>query len=77
MILFSFPRAGDGAYSSQRRVSSIGTWYPPPSYRGSPEAPRPRVQDGLGRRQSWSFSGHVSLTSASVRTQRRATVWGG
>lgn len=68
MILFSFPRAGDGAYSSQRRVPSNGSWYPPPSFRGGPEAPRPQRQDGLGRKQSWSFSGQVSLTSASGHT---------
>lgn len=31
MILFSFPRAGDGAYSSQLKVPSLvpGTHHPP------------------------------------------------
>lgn len=76
MILFSFPRAGDGAYSSQLKVPFIGSWYPPPSYRGGPKAPRPRRQDGLGRRQSWSFLGCVSLLSLCPHTGH-ATVRGG
>lgn len=39
---------------------ALGTHHPPLE-----EAWR---QDGLGRKQSWSFSGHVSLTLVSVHT---------
>lgn len=36
MILFNFPRAEDGAHSGQLSAPSIGSWYPPPSFRGGP-----------------------------------------
>lgn len=76
MILFSFPGAGDGAYSSQLRVPSLvpGTHHPPIE-----EAQRHHDHGGrMGQAEgkavaSWA----VSLCSASVHTQGRATVRGG
>lgn len=43
---------------------ALGTHHPP--FEEALEAPW--RQDGLGREQSWSFSGHVYLSSVPVHT---------